>query len=351
MNVARWGGRQPRELPIQHTRVPRPDLTPHWKQDRFSQPADRPRPGVLAHPLGNLAHLAGVEAVPRRLLAVVLVVFFLLMGPLQFHLLKRRGAPPVRLLLTTPALGLGFGTLVLATALFHQGFAVCQLVTSVSWLDQERHHVASLAQRSVYSGSVFDSTLRYDAGTASVGLVTGMINRMAYAVDLDRGVLSGSYLPVRTPSWELQARSTAARQRLAVEREGDQLFVVNGLGVTLLDLALHDELDRAWRLGAPLEAGDRAALEPGDPLTLSLVASTNWGGRDRLELQPTAPTEGPQLWPALGRDLPGVGFRSVPGPRTYVALLASSPFLDDGGVERETELDQHLLYGDLGPVP
>lgn len=333
---------------VQVTRNPRSDLTPNWGSANWVPGNTSVRvslPGVFPANLASLwTPIPGLSALPIGWLTAILVLFYLVMGPFQFTWLRRRKAPPSRLLITTPLLGLGFAAMLLVASLIAQGLGVKQAVSSVAWLDQQTHHVSVLAKRTVYSGSVFDTALRYDAGSAVANL-TPPNHGQAYQVDLDRQVLSGAFLPVRTPSAELLLRSTTARQRVAIEKEGGRLFAVSGFETDLFDFWYRDEGGDIFRAEGGVPAGERVALEASGVsnhrLSMGLLPlSANPFQGQALVESPSAP--GWALLDQLPQGLP---------LRTYAALMDESPFLDDGGVPRDTVAARHLLVGVLEPAP
>jgi hypothetical protein len=248
------------------------------------------------------------------------------------------------LLITTPLLGLGFAVVLLVASLLAQGLGVKQAVSSIAWLDQQRHHVSVLVKRTVYSGSVFDTALRYDAGSAVVSL-TPPTHGQSYQVELDRQVLSGAFLPVRTPTDELLLRSTTARQRVAIEKEGGRLFAVSGFETGLTDFWFRDEDGDLFRAPGGVPAGGRVALEASGEtavsLELGMLPIVGGSAEDRALVAALESAGGAQL-AQLPRKLP---------VRAYAALMDESPFLDDGGVPRDTVASRHLLVGVLEAVP
>lgn len=314
------------------------------------EPYEHLAPGAVPLEVAVLeTPIPGLRTVPLGLLTLVLTVFFLAMGPVQFTWLKRSRAPPSRLLISAPALGLGFAVLLLVVSLVHQGLSVKQAVTSLTWLDQGRHQAATLAKRTVFSGSVFGTELRYGGDSLVVPLqdVSGGGDTPGLQIDLATGALGGAFLPVRAPASELLVSSTNARQRLALESGPDGLTVLNGLDARIEELLLrtHDGATYVLADGV-LAAGERGRLKA-VPLRGRLVFRSWVPGAEDGASQPALLT----LEPAQAH-LPGLGHVPDMLPAgSYAARLATSPFIADGGVPRTTVAQRHLLIGDLGPAP
>lgn len=326
-----------------------PFAAPNWgdkKPDLASPPYIDHAPGPMPLALGKIPTIIpGLGTLPVNQLVALLVLVFLVMGPIQFSWLKRRRAPPARMLLLTPLLGFGFAALVLGMGLFMQGIDVRESVTSITWLDQGRHHAASLAKRTVFSGSAFGALLHYGPEAAVLPLAAEQGSTASYVCDLDRGALYGDFLPVRAPSDELLVRSARARQRLSVEREDGTLAVVNGLESDLLELVVRDFDGSYHELAlAELAAGERALLMPIDAPAGELL----FAPPDYAEPLSGRPTLFDATGPDPGRPRLGHLPRTLP-PGCYAALLDRSPFLDDGGVPREVTARRHLLVGSLEP--
>jgi hypothetical protein len=243
------------------------------------------------------------------------------------------------MLLWTPALGLGFALLVLGSSLVSSGLGVKEAVTSIAWLDQRTHRVAVLARRTVFSGGVFGTELRFGSDSVVVPL-PGSASGRVYLVDLDDGTLGGGFLPVRSPADELLVRSAAARQRLAIEREDGQLAVLNGLDARVLHLVYRDHDGAFYELR-------HGALDPGERAELDAAAPPG----ARLRMVPPPEEGGTSDWPPFttaGFNAQTLGHLppELP-PGCYAAVLATSPFDDNGGVARSVTSQRHLLLGVL----
>jgi hypothetical protein len=310
---------------------------------------DGPFPGALqAAP----QVVPGIEAAPISGLTALLILFAILIGPLQFFYFKRKAAPPFRFLVITPVLGLGFATLIVLYSLFSQGLDVKESVLSVSWLDQRNHDVATLAKRTTFSGSVFRNELRYTGRTAALPLSRGSSTRGSlFRIDMnDGGALKGDYLPVRVPTQQLIATPNKERGRLEFEWQDGSLFVVSGF-----DHALEAPSAELSALYYRDQKGDHYRLPPGSHIL----------PHQRAELELTdarpdilLPLPDP---PPPGRRYSGLSIVKKSGPpvlrmdhlprtmpiRSYLAFLDQSPFVENGGVERTVLEQRHLLIGTL----
>lgn len=324
---------------------------------------------ALAAPLGELSRLdfrnydhsvldpvVGVDDVtfgriPKKGIAVLLVLFAFLIGPVNMILVEKRSVPAM-LLATIPGLSLLFTVGVLGYGIAAQGLDIKIASKSVSVLDQRSDTVTTREHRRFFAGKALKSGLL--PGVATVVLPDP---RRGASLELSQYpnvrqtdsliALEGGLTTVRTPI--SQVVTTTGKSRLGldfkVEAEpggGYSYRVTNNLGVGLRFLWLVTESQEV--VGGPLPdgtaqdvrllplhvgvPGDDAAGSPSD--NQELIASTikQW-------------TKG-----SLGGVYPG----ETVAPGTYIAEIergAGSPFLDLCGLElRQVELDsQHVVIG------
>ncbi len=300
-------------------------------------------PSALA---ANPIEIPGVDNLPLTGLTLVLLLFVLLIGPVQGRLTGPKSGRPYRLLILTPALGLGFSVAIFAFSLFSQGLGVKEAVASVTWLDQHSRQASTLAVRQVFSGSVLRPDLNYPATAtvrplATLGRSEGN-NHFETAMN-DNGVFRGDYLPVRRPVREQVAGVAAERGRLAIEHEGGAIYAVNGFDFDLPEFFYRDEQGAFFSpIGDDLPAGQRLELLPTDdlpslelrrpesassrPLTTGLIPLS---GRSDLFRPPYVPPVQPK--------------------HSFLARPATSAFVPDGGVARTQVVGTHLLIGTLEP--
>jgi hypothetical protein len=280
--------------------------------------------------------IPGIGEVPYRVFALLLIVFAIVIGPVNF-IWVRRARRPVLLLVTIPAIAMLTSGMLLAYGVFFQGLEVKTASNSMALLDQREHRSACVEHRMLYAGLAPGEGLRPQPGTSvhAVGYgfssSVGVRDRLRLVARREEGtLLTSDYLPTRAPVVQVLCSERAERARLDVERNGESYEVVNNLGARLERLVLRDTKGDYYALESALEAGDRAALAQGVEWERFLQSADLL--RDPLEVSKVLDlmASGPMLPPA-----------------TYAARLASSPFRDDCGVESVELAGEHTLYGVL----
>ena len=130
------------------------------------------------------------------------------------------------------------------------------------------------------------------------------------------------------------------RERLQLENAGGHLSVINGLGAPVESLWLADRSGKVYT-GLKIAAGQPGSLSP-SPLPLEAGSASGV----RALLEKLGPTPGMTNLSSLAT--------SCLRPGTYLAVLDSSPFLENGlgpkagsaRIEART-----LVYGILEPAP
>ncbi|MEM7577148.1 MAG: hypothetical protein AAF328_06695 [Planctomycetota bacterium] len=280
---------------------------------------------------------------PVRGLLVVMVVFAILIGPVNvliLVLIKRR----MWLLWTVPVIAALFSGLVVVYALLSEGVTPSARTQAVTWLDQTTRESVTVAMRGYYTPLTPGDGLRFGMETVvipQVGLndyFYGNRGGGARTINLTTEQhLSRGWVSARVPTYfELRTVETR-RERLVFERlEDGELAVTNGLGVDVERLQVIDHDGQVWFMDA-LPAGQKGLLEAG-PNTDTLGGADGHADLDdfgRLALNPADHIAAPQGW-QFGQS---ARVRGTAKPGTYVALMSASPFVADG----LAELGQHRV--------
>lgn len=267
--------------------------------------------------------LPGLE-IPFRPLVVLLVLFAIVIGPLNL-ILVRRSKRPALLLLTIPVIALCFsvGLIVYGTASHGLDVRVASQTRGV--LDQRSHHGTSHERRITFAGLAAGTGLRPGPGTV-VQRVHG--TRMGpsnseYTVSYDETLdLAGAWLPVRTPTQHYVTVDRTARGRVDVKRGADGWTVTNGLATTIRHLVLRDAEGESHSFAGPLAPG--------------LTAKAGAAGTAIND-----PFQARELLTLRGED-------GAFQPRaTWIARVAASPMIDTCGLEYEEVVTDHLVLGVL----
>lgn len=268
--------------------------------------------------------IPGAGILPYRTFVVFIILFGILIWPVNFYFIKRR-EKPVLLLVTVPLIAFGASVLVLLYGVFGQGISTRVMSESVAVLDQRLGTVSVAEARATYSGWAPGRGLVPMPGTAVLSLEARRYNyrnNELHRISLVDGEerYGAAYLPSRVQVRQALLSDRSSRLRLEWSADGE---VSNGLSVAVEELLVRG-FDGAWYY-APEGVAAGAALK----LTRS------------AQRPETVDLEELRFDVSDGSPLP---------PGTYAARLAGPVFVDWGGLDVE-ELDgEHGLLGILEEV-
>jgi len=266
--------------------------------------------------------IPGVNGVPARAYLAILVVFSILIGPVNYWFL-RRNRQQVLLVLTAPLISAMFIVLLAGYVLAGEGLGVRGRAVTFTMLDQVRKQASTRGSISLYAAGMTPSGgLRFprDVAVFPIG-PDGTGSRDRQTLDLtDAQRFSAGVIQARAPANIEQIGFRPARERLSFSREAGETSVVNGLGATVTVLLYRDG-DKVYSLADPLPPGGKAVLKTG-----------------ALEARDVVPPDLPQSsrFLHLVENQPGA---------SYLAVLETSPFWDPGvsGVVERGSF--HLVIG------
>jgi hypothetical protein len=277
--------------------------------------------------------IPGLARLPYRTFAGLLTLFALVIGPVNFLIVRRRGQP-VLLLLTIPAIALFTTAALLVYGILFQGVDVKCASRSVAVLDQRAHRSACVEARQFFAGLAPAAGLALGPGTIVHAMPPdgSHITRQRFEVALEPGpLLSGDFLPSRKATDQVLAVERAERARLDLRSDGGAWRVDNNLGAGVEALVVRDPEGVLHRVEGPLAPGASAALRRLDDVAAGVAALEALRGHPRA------------LTPV------GLPAEEVLPPGCYLARLAASPFRDDCGVETRELASEHLVLGVLAP--
>ena len=292
------------------------------QDQHFALPVNHATDWNLTAARGFRLEIPGVEGVQARAYLFILIIFSVLIGPLNYWYLARR-RQLVLFVLTAPALSIICIFLLAGYVLASEGTGVYGRAVTVTMLDQGRRQAATRASASLYSaGLTSPGALRFSPDAAVIHLGSDGHGRMdRLTLDLTDGQrFSSGVIQARAPSNIEQIVVRTARERLTFTRTAGGVEVVNGLDapVTLL---LYREGGQVHNLSTVLAPGaretmragglDPAAVVPGD---ISMASRL----RHLVENQPDgsylAVIERSPFWqPGVERVLEGRSFHLVIG--------------------------------------
>lgn len=275
--------------------------------------------------------IAGLGKAPVTAFLLVILLFAILVGPVNFLVLKKR-KQPLLALVTVPVLGFGTTFVILAYGIFHDGFGVRGVVQSWTVLDQVDHEGASISARTLFAGMA-PAELQSDAQALVLSGRAGLNNDDwpdRWHWDGDRGVLDGGVLPSRTVTPLVSAQQGPVRERLTVRRSGDTL-----------------------------EALADGGLRPIGNMVLRDLEGGYWAGRDG-RLTRTDAIDGEAKFAAMLRESRSVWIdvgdttarANLPAvlpkwgaPGTYATKVQTAPWIDEHGMTIEYDGQHHWVFG------
>jgi hypothetical protein len=270
--------------------------------------------------------IPGIE-VPFRSLTLILVLFAILVGPVNL-IVVRRSKRPALLLITIPAIAFVFSIGLVVYGVVAQGLDVRATSASVGVLDQRSHHGSAHERRQVFAGLASGPGLRPGPGAVVERPSADAIDwskRSEYRTETGSTVtLSGAWLPVRTPTRFYVTVDRAARARIDVEQTLDGWKVTNGLESTVQRLVFRDAAGTLHLFPSAIAPGRSAFADPTGPDSNA--------------------TRGLQDAHVLASDLEDGSFL----PRgAWIARVFASPLLDACGLEYEERASDHVVMGIL----
>ncbi len=315
-------------------------------------------------------HIPGLGEVPVRLFFFLILVFAVLVGPVNLIYWRRKKKPQM-LLLSVPVAGIAFTALILTYGFIAEGFDIKGSIRSMTLLDQRDHRAVNLTQRTLFAGLGPD---KLDLGPGT-HLETDDRTRQWRApqthildMDLDHGNrLSGTILPSRTETNLVTWTHSKTRERLAFQRtEGGNYRVIETGGLVRNtgqgDIVFRDLDGKYWvsnQSGADLVQDDSKAKDARMSLLLGLSKQPyrqikrSFGYRHSYYYSASRNEEA-QLSDAMRQQRkPGVQLkRFVNGrfwngmpPGSYLVRVGSDPAVDGMGIEIRYGSRYQLVLG------
>lgn len=238
--------------------------TEKWQDAHWALPVNRALSWNTIDTHGFRLAIPGVSGIPTRAYLSILVVFSVLIGPVNYWLLWRRRRL-VLFVLTAPVISALFIVFLAGYVVAAEGFHVSGRAVTFTMLDQARKQAVTRGSASLYAaGMTPGGGLRFPSDVAVYPLGTdGEGTRDALNLDLtDAQQFTSGVIQARTPTNLEEVAFRQARERLTFERDASGVRVVNGLGSTVRRLIFKSG-SQIYSLGAPLAEGATATLKAG----------------------------------------------------------------------------------------
>lgn len=285
----------------------------------------------------NENYLLRGSPVPARGLMTVVVVFALLLGPVNLIFLSKRRRR-VWIWWTVPAISLVAVIVIFSYAMLSEGVTGRTRCMALTVLDENAGRASSVALLSYYCPLAPGALqFSYDSEVMPLGFPDhdhsysyGHSSTRSAAIgtiDLSKCQEFSGWLPARTARGFRIRKNEDRRERLPIHRTADgKPAVVNGLGVDIISLTFTDTDGRSYA-GHDIVAGKEQTLTP-------LAAA----GVNRIAL----PHELAAQWPhSLDLDLR----YTVPPPGRYLAVVERTPFIEQPLSRVREEDSRSLIYG------
>jgi len=313
-----------------------------------------------------------VGLAPVNSFRVIITLFVLAVGPLNYTWLNRRGRMNW-MLFTVPAAALLVTCALLGYAMVTDGVSAKSRIRSLMDIDQQAGQASILARQTYYAGIAPAGGITFDEQTAVFPVDHDAAER-TYRGGQDRNlewtdggqVLQSGYLPSRTTSQFLTIQSqtsslqlqftrdaagkpTAAKNLLGAEaqviviRDYDGTFYIvedcpNGADCKLTEATLADVGD----LTDPyIELADRS-LPPGVDLSLLGNSQNRWRFSNSRLGAPTSETS--RLEQSIEQAL--LRWKSQP-PGSYTAILKDNTLLDCAVRSKDRKHELHIIRGNF----
>lgn len=281
---------------------------------------------------GVAPNIPGVGILPYRAFVTLMVIFAVVVGPINFWYMRRRDTP-IKLLFTIPLLAAGSSVAILSYGFFWQGVSIRTDSHSVSLLDQRTGLVSTADSRALFAGLAPGRGLVPGQGTAIFPLGVDLVNRTdaTYNIEQDGATsFDMGFLPSRVQVRQAVLTARTTHLRLEFDESAGGLVVRNALDVPVEGLVVHNR-DGAW-----YSLVDRT-IEIGGEARLALI-----DGSPKSDRQVWSERKPEEFWTFHPLDLPEL-------PRgSYTAHLESDPFIDDCGIRTTEVSGSHGLLGVMG---
>ncbi|MBT7303542.1 MAG: hypothetical protein HN849_28690 [Victivallales bacterium] len=284
----------------------------------------------------SLAPVLKKVRTPLGLSFIVLAIFALVAGPINLMVLRRKNRG-IWLFWITPVLGLATSLMVIVSVLFGEGLKPLARIEGMTILDERAGRATTIGINGFYCPLRPRKGLAYSYDTEVTACLvdTYGMGTKASPRELvwdEQQHLRKEWVAPRVPQYFRLRTSELRKERLGLLRDGSQLAVVNGLGVTIERLVLVDFDGTVYEV-TDIPEGDQVSV--GGPAALVLP---------RLSAMSDVILRREQ-WKTDERDnLPSSGLLR---PGTYLAYLEGAPFVPNGLQRSAKTTEASVVFGIL----
>ena len=235
--------------------------------------------------------IPGVGLAPVTEFRILITLFVLLIGPVNYWFLRRYKRLHL-LILSVPLAALVVTLALFAYAVVGDGLSTRLRVRSVTTLDQQAGEALSWARLSYYAGLAPSGGLEFPTDAAVYPINPGWTEMSNFGGEVqltpralqwaDKQYLTEGWLASRTPTQYLTVAARRSDRKLEIAPQGDDVRVTNQLGAAIELLLLRDKDGRLFT---------GASLAPDASLVLTEVDDeSELAGRLRILFQDREPT-------------------------------------------------------------
>jgi hypothetical protein len=309
---------------------------------------------------------AGIHGVPTIAFLVLITVFSIVIGPVNYVYLSRRKMLWL-LLFTVPALALTTSVLLLGYSVAVHGFAIKSRIRSLTVLDQRNRTAVTTARLALFAGVAPSGGLRFSPETAVYPVIPTTNEPTGGFVDWTQTQsFASGWLPARTRTQFLTVRNAEQRARVDFRPvKGSSTEFSNGLPWELEMVVVADDGGRLYA-GRSVAAGATVALSPASSQDLSDFVRLLQRNAPALPygfVEPTPSYRSSRSWMFFGMRHDTTDFASslmerrigrwcneLPhqkglASRSYVAVLRENPGVETGVASTTDAMSLHILNG------
>lgn len=217
--------------------------------------------------------IPGIGGVPVVVFLVLITIFSIVIGPLNYFLLARRKKLHL-LLLTIPALAFVTSILLFGYTVVAHGFSVKARCRSLTFIDQAAKSAVTFNRLSLYAGQAPSGGMQFSRDTAVFPILPEYQEFESGQLDwTDKQTLTSGFLRSRTRTQFLTVGHRTERGRLEVTPSGPKkLTVANGFEWGFAPLVVANDHGQLF-VGKKVAAGDSIELQPATDEELREVLS------------------------------------------------------------------------------
>jgi hypothetical protein len=307
--------------------------------------------------------IPSVKGVPVGAFLVLITLFTIVIGPLNYMYLSRKGRLYL-LVVTIPLTAFATSLALFGYSAVAHGFSTRARVRSLTLLDQRANTAVTTSRLSLYSGMAPSGGMRFSPATSVFPIWPPQEGFDSGVVDWsEQQRLESGWLHSRTRTQFLTVSHRDQRGRLEVTRNGLEVSVANGLEWEIAALVVKDG-SGSIAFGTGIPAGAKAQLQPITPEQRRQFANLLQEHALKLPEYLSGYGTGSDFFGSVydGSEVPCefkeslmernlealAGIRSpdyVMADSSYVAILAQNPGVETGVESASEEDGLHVLVG------